>query len=144
MKVKKLLGIIASLLTMLAFTGCSIKQEVKPIKTELIKKEICIIKNEKIRDSFLQSYKNALESKNYKVTILPDRSLDKECYLTSTYTANWRWDLALYLAYTKLSVFEKDTLIAEAVYDALNGSGNMNKFINADEKIQELVNQLYP
>ena len=138
------LYMITTILIALIFTGCSIKQEIKPLKSELLKKEICIIKNDKVRDSFLASYKNALENKNYKVTVVLDKSLAKECYLTSTYTANWRWDLALYLAFTKLSVYENDTLIAEAVYDALNGGGNMNKFINADEKIQELVNELYP
>ena len=34
--------------------------------------------------------------------------------------------------------------IGKATYDALMGGGRMDKFIKADEKVRELVNQLFP
>lgn len=33
---------------------------------------------------------------------------------------------------------------SEAKYDSMRGGANMNKFIAADQKINELVNQLFP
>ncbi len=126
------------------FTGCSIKQEVKSIKN-LDSKEVCIVKNDKVRDTFLETYRSTLEGKNYKVIIKERNSDDLQtCFVKSTYVANWRWDLAMYMAYAKISVFQNDKLIGEALYDSLSGGANMGKFINADNKIRELIEELYP
>jgi len=126
------------------FTGCSIKQEVKSIDS-LDSKEVCIIKNDKVRDTFLEVYRNTLENKNYKVIVKEKNSNDDQvCSIKSTYIANWRWDLAMYMAYAKISVFQNDKLVGEALYDSLSGGANMGKFINADNKIKELIEELYP
>jgi hypothetical protein len=34
--------------------------------------------------------------------------------------------------------------IGKAVYDAVMGGGRLDKFIKADEKVRELVDQLFP
>jgi hypothetical protein len=67
-----------------------------------------------------------------------------ECPLTSTYTANWRWDLALYLAFADITIYAGGKKVGRAVYDSLGGGGNPAKFINAEKKLQELVDQLFP
>lgn len=61
----------------------------------------------------------------------------------STYTANWRWDLALYMAFADLRIFTNGKQAGQATYDSLSGGANMSKFIKADEKIGELVDQLF-
>jgi hypothetical protein len=66
------------------------------------------------------------------------------CPVTSTYTANWRWDLAMYMAYANIKVYSNGEQSGEAVYDALRGGANMSKFVQGETKIAELVNQLFP
>lgn len=137
--------ILLSIFTILLFSGCSIKQEINTVDIrDTGNKEVCIIENSAVRMTFLEAYKNALENKHYKVIIKEDKYSAKNCNITSTYTANWRWDLALYLAYAEINVYKQDSLVGKAIYDSLRGGANMNKFISAQEKVKELVDQLYP
>ena len=137
--------VIVPLLVGLTLVACSIKQNVKPVTpADLATREICIRENKTVREGFLEAYRQALESKGFSVRMLdPDAGI-RACPLLTTYTANWRWDLALYMAYAELTVFRDGNEIGKATYDALMGGGRMDKFIKADEKVRELVNQLFP
>ncbi len=88
----------------------------------------------------------ALGAKGYQVRQLPASASLVQCPITSTstYTANWRWDLATYMALAEIKVYNQGKPVGEAKYDAMHGGGNMGKFIDADKKINELVNQLFP
>ncbi|PYO45778.1 MAG: hypothetical protein DMD84_27825 [Candidatus Rokuibacteriota bacterium] len=136
---------IVPLLVGLALVACSIKQNVRPVTSaDLATREICIRENKTVREGFLEAYRQALESKGFSVRMLdPDAGI-RACPLLTTYTANWRWDLALYMAYAELTVFRDGNEIGKATYDALMGGGRMDKFIKADEKVRELVSQLFP
>jgi hypothetical protein len=136
---------IVPLLVGLALVACSIKQNVKPVTpADLATKEICIRENKTVREGFLEAYRQALESKGFSVRVLdPDAGI-RACPLLTTYTANWRWDLAMYMAYAEMTVFRDGNEIGKAAYDALMGGGRMDKFIKADEKVRELVSQLFP
>jgi hypothetical protein len=48
------------------------------------------------------------------------------------------------MAYAEIKVYKSGMPSGEAKYDALGGGANMGKFIDADTKIVELVNQLFP
>ncbi len=137
--------VIVPLLVGLALVACSIKQNVRPVTpADLATREICIRENKTVREGFLEAYRQALESKGFSVRMLdPDAGI-RACPLLTTYTANWRWDLALYMAYAELTVFRDGNEIGKATYDALMGGGRMDKFIKADEKVRELVSQLFP
>jgi len=137
--------VIVPLLVGLALVACSIKQNVRPVTSaDLATREICIRENKTVREGFLEAYRQALESKGFSVRMLdPDAGI-RACPLLTTYTANWRWDLALYMAYAELTVFRDGNEIGKATYDALMGGGRMDKFIKADEKVRELVSQLFP
>jgi hypothetical protein len=125
--------------------GCSIKQDVKPVTpADLATRAICIRQNPAVREAFLEAYRQALEGKGFSVRIVPASAGIGECPLLTTYTANWRWDLALYLAYAEMVVYRESRPVGKAVYDATLGGGRMDKFIKADEKIRELVNELFP
>jgi hypothetical protein len=126
-----------------ALGGCAIHQNVKPVG-QFSGKEICVIDNPAVRAGFAQSYRRALTSKGYLVKQLPASAPITECSIASTYTANWRWDMATYMAYAEIKVFNNGKPAGQAIYDAMNGGGNMAKFIEADKKIEELVNQLFP
>ncbi len=46
------------------------------------------------------------------------------------------------MSYAEINVFHNGVLDGKAVYDSRSGGGNMSKFIDAEEKIQELVEEL--
>jgi len=123
--------------------GCSIRQTVKPVELSGQPMEICIIKNEKVRPGFLDAYSGALKAKSVRLRTLGESASLNECTITSTYTAHWGWDLAMYMKYAEIKVYRSAALVGEAVYDATWGGGRLDKFINADNKIHELVDQLF-
>lgn len=137
----KRITLVSALL--LLFTGCAIKQTVKPVE-HFASKEVCILDNPDVRVGFMAAYKRALEGKGYAARQLPATASIIECPLTSTYTANWRWDLAMYMNYANIKVYNNGKVVGEAVYDAKRAGMNTAKFIDADKKIGELVNQLFP
>lgn len=128
-----------------ASTACAIRQEVQPLAYHQDQeRRVCIVDNPDVREGFLDTYRASLENKGFEVSVLEPRASLNACSLTSTYTANWLWDLALYMAHAKITVYQDAAPVAEAMYDSRGGSGNMNKFINADEKVRELVDLLFP
>lgn len=125
--------------------GCSIKQEVRPVHpADRGDREICVRKNPKVREGFLLAYRARLETKGFSVKTVNADAPVTECRLTSTYTANWRWDLALYMAYAEILVYREGEVVGRAFYDSISGGGRLDKFIDATEKINELVDQLFP
>lgn len=125
-------------------TGCSITQTVKPVEDIQSGTELCVIEDPDVREGFLATYSAALQDKGLKVNMLSPHASTGDCEWTSTYTANWSWDLALYMRYAKISIFRDDWLYGEALYDSTTGSGNFGKFIDAEPKIREMVDQLFP
>jgi len=126
-----------------ALSGCAIHQRVTPVE-RFSGRQVCIVDNPAVKNGFLEAYRKALIQKGYEVRVLPVSASLIECPITSTYTANWRWDLAMYMAYAEIKVYTQAKPSGQVVYDALKGGANMNKFISADKKIAELVNQLFP
>lgn len=131
------------LIVVLMLSGCAIRQTVSPV-SRLEGKQICIVQNPKVRAGFLEAFKQVLVDKGYEVRILEPSSPLDTCPITSTYTANWKWDLSLYMAYAAIRVYNNAKTAGEAIYDSQGGGANMGKFINAEEKVRELVNQLFP
>ena len=126
-----------------ALAGCAIHQNVRPVE-RFEGKQVCVIENTAVKYNFLASFKQSLEGRGYTVKMLSVSAALRECPVTVTYTANWRWDLAMYMAYAEIKVFNNGQPAGEAVYDSLRGGANMSKFINGEAKIAELVNQLFP
>lgn len=127
----------------IALAGCAIQQTVQPVG-RIADRQICVIDNPAVRAGFVETYKRSLTQKGYDVRQLPAGSSVTACEVTSTYTANWRWDLAMYMAFAEIRVFSAGQQVGEAKYDSMGGGANLNKFIDADRKIQELVDQLFP
>jgi hypothetical protein len=95
--------------------GCSIKQTVKPVELIGQPMEICIVKNEKVRPSFLEAYSDALKAKSVQVRTLDEITSLNECTFTSTYAAHWAWDLAMYMRYAEIKVYRGVALVGLAV-----------------------------
>jgi len=135
--------ILLPLIFGMLLAGCAIKQDVEPAPTTQ-GSEICIIENPDVRATFLEIYRRELEKKGFKTRVIPTTSTLFDCPQTSRYTANWRWDVAYYLAFADISVYEDGKRVGHVVYDSLKGGLNLGKFINGENKIVELVEQLFP
>ncbi len=122
-------------------TACSIKQRVDPVQVGR-SDEVCIQKNPDVRQGFLAEVEKVLTEKQIKYRVLEQLDAAQQCEWTATYTANWAWDLALYMVYAEIKVFHQGRLDGEAIYDARRGGANMNKFIDAEPKIRELIEEL--
>ncbi len=134
---------IAACMLALALSGCAIHQTVRPVAS-LGDRQICVIDEPNVKAGFLDAYKRSLSRKGYAVRVLPSSASITDCPVASTYSASWRWDLALYMAYAEIKVYENGKLAGEAIYDSKNGGANMGKFIDAEKKINELVSSLFP
>lgn len=121
--------------------ACSSIQKVEPVKAHAGEK-LCIVENPDVRDGFLKSFSKAVTARGYEVAVVPSTAPNDICSLTSTYVANWNWDLAMYMRYAQIKVYRDGFLDGSALYDA--HTAGPSKFIDADAKIQELVGQLLP
>ncbi len=139
--IKRLLSLACLPVALLA--GCAIHQNVRPLDA-FEDTQVCVIKNPAVRPSVMAAYRKVLSDKGYTVRELPESAAITECRVTSTYEANWRWDLAMYMHFAQFRVFVDGKEKGVATYDATHGGANMAKFIDADKKIAELVNQLFP
>ncbi|ODT37246.1 MAG: hypothetical protein ABS55_03765 [Lautropia sp. SCN 70-15] len=135
--------VLALSLLVALVSGCAIHQTVSPI-TAPVTREICLIENTAVRAGFVNQLRQSLGAKGYQVRMLPETAAINACTTTATYTATWRWDLALYMSYAEIKVYSNARPVGEALYDSTGGGGNMGKFIDANEKIRELVDQLFP
>jgi len=138
----------ATLLTLIAavaISGCSIKQNVTPatLSAELAP-EICMIPAIGLRSGFNTTYQQLLRDKGFTTRQMAPGSSPNRCPLSTTYTGRWGWDLALYMKYADIRVYEQGRQVGQAEYDARWGGGRLDKFISAEEKIAELTHQLFP
>lgn len=122
-------------------SACSITQNIEPSQITQ-KNELCIIENSDVREGFLKEFQSTLSSKGIAHRVVSEDSVPAECEWTSTYVARWTWDLSLYMSYAEIKVFHNGSLDGEAIYDSTGGSANMDKFIDAEPKIRELINEL--
>jgi hypothetical protein len=134
-------GLLA-LLAALALSACAIHQTVKPVPQGR-HTEICVVESPSVRKGFLDEYTRALEANGLAVRLLPMATPVDACPLVSTYNARWSWDLRLYMAYAELKVFVDGKPAGEALYDATQGAGSLDKFIDAGKKIRELTDRLF-
>lgn len=144
MPLTKMHAVTAVLLLML-LSGCSIKQQVDPAAlTATLAPDICLIAAPGVRAGFTAVYSDALRDKGFNVRTLHAGASPSQCPLASTYLGQWTWDVALYLSYADIRVFERGQQVGKAVYDSRSGGGRPDKFISAESKIIELTDQLFP
>jgi len=134
--------LIGLLTIALLLQGCSIQQKVTPVANMEIA-DITIIENPSVKTEFRDAIKTAVEKEGITAQLGPATSTPEDYPYTLTYTANWTWDVALYLVYAEISVFNQGDIIGTALYDATRGGGNLGKFIDAEDKVNELVAQLF-
>lgn len=151
MKRVPMLATLLLVLATLLLAGCIpaglIDQIVRPVPAAAPeRREICVIENPAVatKDNFLAAYERALTERGFTVRKLTSGSPVSACPLTSSYTANFRWDMALYMTYANLKIFRNGQLVGEAMYDAMLAGLTSKKWISAEEKVRELTKELFP
>jgi ribosome modulation factor len=120
----------------LVLCACA-RNQVAPVRLEA--KEICIIENPRVRSSFLEAYRKALEDRGFTAAVVLPTSAVDVCPVTTKYVAYWRWDLVLYMAQAQLDVYKDGKPAGRAIFHA-----RQSRLISAEGKVRELVDQLFP
>ena len=132
--------IFLALFTLL--TGCAISKHVTPVDSTVEIEKIYVLNNEKVHmkelvNEIVEQVKElGFESESYS----GDRPVGAKHYIS--YTANWNWDMAMYLTYFRATLYEDGRVLGEVEYDAKMGGANMGKFGRTAEKIRPLLTEL--
>ncbi len=122
--------------------GCTITQTVKPVEGVEIT-SVCIERNDAVlMEGFLPALRRRIEAQGITASVY-DGERPEDCRYKVAYTANWQWDMAMYLTYARIEVFDGPNLVGDAVYDATGGGANMEKFGPTEQKIGPLIEQLF-
>ena len=133
----------ALLLSPLLLAACTITQEVQPITSVVT--EVCVQDNPHVHmHGFGEEVRAQIAAKGIATrTFAGDPPAD--CRWVVGYTANWRWDYAMFLHYAEVDVYDRGELIGRAVYDARGGGANIvEKHGHTANKIRPLIDQLFP
>lgn len=134
-----------ALLGVTLLAGCSIRQYADPVTlSSELTPTICMIAAPGVRAGFTTTYRAALQDKGFTVRELAAGSSATLCPLSTTYIGKWSWDLTLYMSYAEMRVYQHGVQAGEAIYDARSGGGRLDKFIDAEPKIREMADQLFP
>ena len=126
----------------LVLAGCSITQTIEPIRPAHVS-TVCILDNPKVHmDEFQPELQRLVEKKGVGTHIY-EGNRPGRCSHYLEYTANWQWDMAMYLSYAELRVYDEHGLAGQAVYDARRGGGRMDKFGRTTTKLEPLVEELF-
>jgi hypothetical protein len=132
---------LAFLLLALALSGCSITKSIDPIKAEV--SQVCVLDNPKVlMDEFQPELQRQIEEKGFPTKAYRG-ARPADCSHHLEYTANWQWDMAMYLTYAEMRVYDRKGLAGQAVYNARNGGGRLDKFGRTAEKIRPLIDELF-
>jgi len=128
----------------LVAAGCGhIRQNVEPVR-KLDDRQICVVREPSAREGFLNAYEKALQSKGFTVVVVEETFVPKSCTLVSSYRARWGYGMyAPTMTYADLRVIKDGVLAGRATYDATSRN-TIDKIINPEDKIIELVNRLFP
>ena len=124
-------------------TGCSITQSVVPVGPDKDIEKIYVENNpdvhmkELVNELVIQIKENGIDAEIFEKGGKPVSAKH-----TMRFTANWAWDMAMYLTYFKATLYEGGEVIGQVEYNAKSGGANMNKFGRTRDKIQPLLQEL--
>jgi len=135
--------------------GYAAKQEITQFNHNAPQK-VCTAKHEAVKDSFLTALQEGFGKSNLETEVIRGVYEKKHgmyypqiytnelsgCDAIAFYVANWSWDFTIYMSFANIWVTDigMTKKIAQATYQT---GGGPDKFINAHNKVLELVNQMY-
>jgi hypothetical protein len=135
------LGRALAALSLLSVAGCTITTHVDPIPPSTIP-SLCIADNPKVYSKqFLPTMQAQLARRGIATTVY-EGTPPAGCTMRIEWEAHWSWDMALYLEYADIKVYDGDVLVGRATYDARNAEATFAKFGRGDETLAKLLDQL--
>lgn len=136
---RSIITAIAGVVLISVLSGCSIVSKIDPAPAGTKVGTIYVQKNKNVHMSGLHDELIAqLRGLGYSAaTFEGDRPKDAVHMLS--YTANWRWDMAMYLTYFQATLLEDSKVLGRLEYDATHGGGRPDKFGKTAEKIRPLL-----
>jgi hypothetical protein len=145
--------ILAATITLLS--GCTTLQTVNKLEAGKVN-TVCIAEHKEVRETVLETIEEGLSKHGVKYRVIPGSYVMKNnlwvptfqidqsagCDAVLFYVANWNWDVTMYMKFANVWMATPDskTRLGGASYDA---RASLNKFINAHDKIIELVDGLF-
>jgi hypothetical protein len=81
-----------------------------------------------------------IKALGYKPHSVDKAPVDGSCYIL--YTANWRWEVAIYLRYFRAELMQNGRSLGAAEYDTGMGKLHVGKFGHTADKIRPLLQRL--
>ncbi len=125
----------------LVLAGCS-SLKVTPATEHATSGEVCITPDMSGRKVAYQCTIKALQNKGFTVREVSQAEC-RDCRVVLHCQTTSRWDLANFTSDINYEWIEDGQTIAKAKYHAKNGL-NFNKYINTQEKVNSLLNQMLP
>lgn len=114
---------------------------VTPVAGEITR--LCIEPNDAVlMDGFLPELRSQIAARGVAAEIA-GAGAAPDCSHRMVYTANWRWDLAVYLYRAEFTVLAGERQVGHGLYDATEVGGT-GKFGATAEKIAPLIARLFP
>lgn len=151
----KTIKITTTALAIATLAGCAAKQDITRYEAQK-PKTVCIAEHKAVKEGIITAMQEGFAKHNIETKVVSANYVLKHqqyetdveptdiegCNAVAYYVANWRWDLALYMAYANIWVknVEQTETIAQASYRT---GGGLDKFIDAKEKIIELVDAMF-
>ena len=103
---------------------------------------LCIEENDDVwSKQFLPALRQSFERHGVRTSVYRgERPAD--CRYHATYVAKWRWDMATYLGYADIQVYDGDQVIGRVLYDAGGGTASLGKFGSTMSKVDPLVDEM--
>ncbi|MEM1098180.1 MAG: Sbal_3080 family lipoprotein [Planctomycetota bacterium] len=125
-----------------ALAGCSISRNVRPVENVSRIDKIYIEENPRVHmEGLLPEMVTQLEAMGYVTETYLEAPPSRARY-RMTFTANWAWDVTMYLTYFRAELWDRGQRIGEAEYDARAGSANLGKFGTTADKIRPLLQEM--
>lgn len=127
---------------LLLLSGCSITQNVNPARTDRPVDTIYVEYNRDVQMSEIHGViADEIRRQGFEASIYRGERPEEAVHYF-TFTANWGWDLAVYLSYFHGQLFEDGEPVGLVEYDARQGGGTMEKFGPTEEKVRPLIREL--
>lgn len=143
------------ILSVVFLTACAATQSITEFDAGA-PKNICIAKHEAVKEGVLDALEEGFHRHGASTTVVRGVYVEKhntwnpsiypeevqDCDAIAFYVANWAWDISMYMHFANIWVTDTGMTrkIAQATYQS---GGGPDKWINARNKILELVDEMY-
>jgi len=142
MKTNRWLVFLAGALVAAGFSGCAISKSVHAVERGNAIQTIYVAHNPRtLMNGFEPELVTQLKGLGFDAKVY-ENERPKEARHYLTYTANWTWDMAMYLNYLRATLYDEGRVLGEIEYDAKLGGANMGKFGKTEGKIRPLLMEL--